>query len=181
MGGRVRAGAGDDRRAVADGVDDGGVELELLLVGERRRLARRPGDDQPVRAVVDEELGQLAELVEVDRAVGMERRHARGEDLAEHDFRNAITINPDYSFAHQNLARLLKKKGDARGALQEFAQVFEQQGLGFLNTDRGGGVAREHAGHALAESGGAHKLDHMVGDVHELDRLMGLEHQPPEP
>ena len=49
--GRVRAGAGDDGRAVADLVDGGLVQLEALVVRERRRLARRPGDDEPVRAV----------------------------------------------------------------------------------------------------------------------------------
>ena len=68
-----------------------------------------------------------------------------------------------------------------RTALQEFAQVFEQQRLGFLDTDRGSGVAREDVGHALAESGLAHELGDVVGDIQELDGLVGLELQPPEP
>src|SRR5205814_7956955 len=78
------AGAGDDRRAVADRVHRGGEQLEPFLVGERRRLAGGARDDETVRAVVDEEGGELAELVEVDRAVLVERRHDGGQDLAEH-------------------------------------------------------------------------------------------------
>ena len=68
-----------------------------------------------------------------------------------------------------------------RTALQEFAQVFEQQRLGFLNTDRGGGVAREDVGHALTESADAHQVGYFVGDIDELNGRMSLEHQPPEP
>ena len=68
-----------------------------------------------------------------------------------------------------------------RRRLQELAQVFEQQGLVFLDTDGGGGVARKDVDNTLAESGDAHELGHLVGDVQELDGLVGLEHQPPEP
>ena len=50
---------------------------------QRRRLARRAADDEPVRAVVDEERRELAETVEVDAAVRAERRRDRGEDFAE--------------------------------------------------------------------------------------------------
>ena len=84
MRGVVRAGPGDDRRAAAEGFDRGLPELELLAVAQRRRLARRAADDDPVGAVLDEELRQLAEAVEVDASVGTERGHDRGEDLAEH-------------------------------------------------------------------------------------------------
>jgi hypothetical protein len=45
MSRRVRAGGGDDCRAVADLVHRGGVQLEALLVVERRALPRRAGDD----------------------------------------------------------------------------------------------------------------------------------------
>ena len=69
MGGRVGAGAGDDRGAVADLVERGGVELEALVVGERRRLAGRARDDEPVRAVVDEVARERPEALQVDRAV----------------------------------------------------------------------------------------------------------------
>ena len=43
-----------------------------------------PADDEPVRAVLDEEDGELAKPLEVDRTVGTERRHDRGQDRAEH-------------------------------------------------------------------------------------------------
>ena len=80
----VRAGAGDDGRAVADLLQRGGVELEALVVGERRALAGRAGDDEPVRAVVDEVARERAEAVQIERAVPLERRHDRGQHLAEH-------------------------------------------------------------------------------------------------
>ena len=60
---------GDHRRAVADLVDRCVVQGEALVVGERRRLARRPGDDEAVRAVLHEVRGQRAERLEIDRAV----------------------------------------------------------------------------------------------------------------
>ena len=60
------------------------VEREPLLVGQRRRLARRPRDDDAVGAVLDEMAAEGAEAVERDGAVGPERRHDRGENLAEH-------------------------------------------------------------------------------------------------
>ena len=63
--GRVRARAGDDGRAIADLVDGGLVQLETLVVRERRRLARRPGDDEPVGAVRDEVRGERAECLDV--------------------------------------------------------------------------------------------------------------------
>src|SRR4029077_10704406 len=81
---RVGAGAGDHGRAIADGVDRRGVQLEALVVGQGRRLARRARDHQPVGAVVDEVARQLAEPVVVDRAVLPERRHDRRQDLTQH-------------------------------------------------------------------------------------------------
>ena len=81
----VRPGAGEDRRAAAELVDRGLVEVEALPVGERRRLARRAGDDETVRAVLDEVARERAEGIEVDRAVRPERRDDRCQDLAEHD------------------------------------------------------------------------------------------------
>ena len=80
----VRARAGDDGRAVADLVERRAVELEALVVGERRALPRRAGDDEAVGAVVDEVARERAEALQVDRAVPLERRHDRGEDLTEH-------------------------------------------------------------------------------------------------
>ena len=51
------------------GLDRDLEELELLVVGERRRLAGRAADDDPVGAVLDEELRELEEAVEVDASV----------------------------------------------------------------------------------------------------------------
>ena len=81
----VRARAGDDRGAAADLVHGRSYRGEALVVGERRRLAGRAGDDEPVGAVLDEVAGERAEGVEVDGAVRPERRDDRGQDLAEHD------------------------------------------------------------------------------------------------
>ena len=82
--GRVRPRAGDDRRPVADRRDRRPQELEPLLVGERRRLTGRAGDDDPVGSVLDEEPAELLVAVVVDTTVGVEGRHRRGQDLAEH-------------------------------------------------------------------------------------------------
>ena len=80
----VRARARDDGRAVADLVERRGVELEALVVGERRALPGRAGDDEAVGAVVDEVARERAEAVQVERAVPLERRHDRGQHFAEH-------------------------------------------------------------------------------------------------
>ena len=62
----VRAGARDDGRPVADSLERGGTEREPLVVGERRRLAGRAGDDEAVGAVVDEVARERAKAVQVD-------------------------------------------------------------------------------------------------------------------
>ena len=54
VGRRVRAGAGDDGGAVADGAEGDPDQLDALVVGERRRLAGRACDDDPVGAVIDQ-------------------------------------------------------------------------------------------------------------------------------
>ena len=82
--GRVGAGAGDHACAVADGVHCSGVQLEALLVGERRPLTGRAGDDDAVRAALDQVRGELTKLLDVDGTVLPERRHDRRQDLAEH-------------------------------------------------------------------------------------------------
>src|SRR5439155_8548381 len=77
-------GAGDHGCSVADGVDRDPEELELLVVREGWALAGRARDDKAVGAVVRELVREPGEAVEVDRAVRTERRHDRGQDLAEH-------------------------------------------------------------------------------------------------
>ena len=84
MRSRVRAGAGDDRRRVADRLERGAEQVEALRVGQRRALAGRAGDDDAVGAVLDEVARESLERVEVDRTVLVERRHDRGQDVAEH-------------------------------------------------------------------------------------------------
>ena len=84
VGRRVRARAGDHGRPLPHLVDGRGPELELLVVGQRRRLAGRRGDDEPVRAAVDHVARERAEPVVVDGAVLVERRHDRRQNLAEH-------------------------------------------------------------------------------------------------
>ena len=81
---RVGAGARDDRGRVADRLDRRADELEPLLVGQRRALAGRAGDDDSVRAVLDEVAREFLERVEVDRPVLAERRHDRRQDVSEH-------------------------------------------------------------------------------------------------
>ncbi len=69
MRGRVRARARDDRCLLADRLERSAEEIEPLGIGERRALAGRPGDDDPVGAVGDEVPREVLERVEVDRAV----------------------------------------------------------------------------------------------------------------
>ena len=71
--------------SLADRLERGAEEVEPLVVGERRALAGRAGDDDPVGAVVDEVAREALERVEVDRAVLAERRDDRRQDAAEHE------------------------------------------------------------------------------------------------
>ena len=75
---------GDDARAVADGLDRRGEEAEALVVGQGRRLAGRPRDDDAVGAGVDEVRAQALERLVIDGSVGAERREDRCQDFAEH-------------------------------------------------------------------------------------------------
>ena len=61
--GRVGARARDDGRAISDLVDRRLVQREALVVGERRRLARRPRHDEAVGAVRDEVCGERCETL----------------------------------------------------------------------------------------------------------------------
>jgi hypothetical protein len=57
----------------------------------------------------------------------------------------------------------------------------EQQGLGFLKTHGGRGVARKDVSHALTQTRDAHELGHRIREIEELDGLVSLEDQPLEP
>ena len=83
VGSRVRPGARDHGRAAADLVDGRLPQLDLLLVGQRRRFAGRPAHDDPVRSVVDELRAELPEFLDVHPPVRVERRDDRSQDLAE--------------------------------------------------------------------------------------------------
>jgi hypothetical protein len=72
---------GDPVRMLADVSVE---RLQALVVGERGRLARGPGHDEPVGAVLDEVCGQRAKRLDVDRPVRLEGRADRGQDLSEH-------------------------------------------------------------------------------------------------
>ena len=84
VGGRVGPRARDDGTASRGDLEGGLVEREALVVGERRRLPGRPGHDEPVGARVQQEPAERTERRQVERAVRAERRHHRGQDLAEH-------------------------------------------------------------------------------------------------
>ena len=75
---------GDHAASVADRVDGCLEERLALVVRERRRLAGRTRDHDPVGAVVEKEAGELLERLDVDRAVGPERGHDRSQHLAQH-------------------------------------------------------------------------------------------------
>ena len=82
--GRVGAGAGDHRGSVTHLVHGRRVEREALVVGQRRRLAGRAGDDEAVGAVRDQVARECAEAVESHAAVGPEGRDDRRQQLAQH-------------------------------------------------------------------------------------------------
>ena len=79
----VGPGARDHGHLAAHLAGDGLHEVELLGVAEGGRLARGAVDDQALGAVAHEVARDGPRLVEVERAVGGERGHHRGEDAAE--------------------------------------------------------------------------------------------------
>ena len=81
MAGVVRPRAGDQRH-----VDRGPHRLphrDLLVVGEHRRLAGRPGHDEGVVALGDQPLGQGGGALEVDATVLVERGDHGGDQGSE--------------------------------------------------------------------------------------------------
>ena len=85
MGSRVRARPGNDRGTVSHGLGRGHDKPHALLIGERRRLASRSGDDDTVGTVLDQVRTEIAERVVVDRPVVMERSHCRCQYFTKHD------------------------------------------------------------------------------------------------
>src|SRR5207237_608936 len=83
MRGVVRAGAGDDGGTAVDGPDDAPPEVDLLLVRERRPLAGRARDHEPVAAVVEEPDRQFLGSIQVQRPVLTKRAGHGGDDGAE--------------------------------------------------------------------------------------------------
>jgi len=81
---RVGARAGDDGGPVTDLVHRGFVELETLVVRERRRLPSGARDDETVRSRLDEMGRQGAKPLEVDRSVHFEGSDDCRQDLAQH-------------------------------------------------------------------------------------------------
>lgn len=62
-------------------------------------------------------------------------------------------------------------------ARQKGLQVLQQQRLVFLNAHGKGRVPRKDAHQTVTQAGGANHLNHLVGDVQELNRRRGLELQ----
>ena len=79
--GVVCSGPGDDRHV--DGAADDSEQFDPFLVGEDGALSSRTGDDDAVIAVLDQPAGQFCGRLGVERAVGGERRHHRGENRSE--------------------------------------------------------------------------------------------------
>ena len=78
MAGVVGARAADDDALVPELADDQLDQPEVLLVGHRRRLARRAGHDQAVRAVGEQVAADGDRALLVDGTVGTEGRdHGR--------------------------------------------------------------------------------------------------------
>src|SRR6478736_6806335 len=85
VGGGVGADARNDARAVADRVLDSAEDLAVLGHRGGGALPRRPADDDPVVAVVDEVRRDPRGALEGDAAVLVERGGHRGEEAAERD------------------------------------------------------------------------------------------------
>ena len=121
--GRVRAGAGDDRRLVADRLERGADQVEPLVVGERRALAGRAGDDDAVRAVLDEMARERLERVEVDAAVVVERRDHRRQDVAEHAGSVRVILDGRWRGSSSSTA-----PGTAPGASRSWSRAWQLRG-----------------------------------------------------
>src|SRR5664279_772524 len=79
MAGVIGADAGDDGGAVADGLDDGSQQASVLGHGRGGRFAGGAADDETVIALIDQVAGHSLRCVEVEIAVGGERRDHSGQ------------------------------------------------------------------------------------------------------
>ena len=94
VAGVVRSDAGDDRALAPHLLDGEADHPEVLFVVERRRLAGRAADHQPVRAVLDQVVHQRDGGILVDVPVGVERGDHRSQDRAEVDGHLLIIAGP---------------------------------------------------------------------------------------
>jgi serine/threonine protein kinase/tetratricopeptide (TPR) repeat protein len=126
-----------------------------------RTPARRAGSTSQQSDEADEALGRT--LTAVDAAprgtlVSQPRTAAdfyengtynfsvRNYDAAARDFRQAITLQPDFPSAHNRLGRTLMLKGQAAAAAEEFRKAVEQNGGGYPVAQFNLGVALQQLG-----------------------------------
>ena len=105
LGRRIGARAGDDRCLLADRADGDAEELESLVFGQRRRLTRSAGDDDPVGAVLEE--------------VVRERCAKRWKSTAPSSW-NGVTIAVSTSLEHRTHCRVVECLQHSVVMLKEF-------------------------------------------------------------
>jgi serine/threonine-protein kinase len=76
----------------------------------------------------------------------------RNYDAAVRDFRQAVTLQPDYPSAHNRLGRTLMLKGQPSAAAEEFRKAIEQNGGAYP-------VAQFNLGVALQQSGDSSRAE----------------------
>src|SRR5207244_12769014 len=89
---------------------------------EGRRLAGGAADDEPVGAVVDEVAGEVAELLVVDGAVRVERRHDRRQHFPEHSgilLRWTLDRGTKITLSSVDCGDLIPRLGSSSTRLQE--------------------------------------------------------------
>jgi serine/threonine-protein kinase len=138
-----------------------GVVLVLGALLIWRTPARRAGVTAAQTDEVDEALGRT--LASIDAAprgtlVAQPRTAAdfyengtynfsvRNYDAAVRDFRQAITLQPEYPSAHNRLGRTLMLKGQPNAAAEEFRKAIEQNGGAYPVAQFNLGVALQQTG-----------------------------------
>ena len=117
VAGVVGARAADHRSPAADLVDHRAQQRDVLLVVEGRRLARRPGDDDAVRAVLDQVGRELSRRGLVHPAVGVERGRHRGQDSFDlrHRRQGIQIVRTQSSFSSPTVKRSGRSADPAHG------------------------------------------------------------------